>query len=97
MSTPLEAIYLLEDKLKNLLHKYEFLKEENQVLRKDNAKLQGLLEEKTHDLTIKQEEYQLLKVAKTMRGSNEENRKETKQKINTLVREIDKCISLLNS
>ncbi|WCC47883.1 hypothetical protein [Tenacibaculum finnmarkense] len=96
MSTPLEAIYLLEDKLKNLLHKYEFLKEENQVLRKNHAKLHGLLEEKTQELKIKQEEYQLLKVVKTMQGSSE-NRKETKQKINTLVREIDKCISLLNS
>ncbi|MBE7652891.1 hypothetical protein [Tenacibaculum finnmarkense] len=96
MSTPLEAIYLLEDKLKNLLHKYEFLKEENQVLRENHAKLYGLLEEKTQELKIKQEEYQLLKVVKTMQGSSE-NRKETKQKINTLVREIDKCISLLNS
>ncbi|MCD8453958.1 hypothetical protein LNJ08_06090 [Tenacibaculum finnmarkense genomovar ulcerans] len=96
MSTPLEAIYLLEDKLKNLLHKYEFLKEENQVLRGNHAKLHGLLEEKTQELKIKQEEYQLLKVVKTMQGSSE-NRKETKQKINTLVREIDKCISLLNS
>ncbi|MBE7659929.1 hypothetical protein [Tenacibaculum finnmarkense] len=96
MSTPLEAIYLLEDKLKNLLHKYEFLKEENQVLRENHAKLHGLLEEKTQELKIKQEEYQLLKVVKTMQGSSE-NRKETKQKINTLVREIDKCISLLNS
>ncbi|WCC45510.1 hypothetical protein PJW08_05405 [Tenacibaculum finnmarkense] len=78
------------------MHKYEFLKEENQVLRENHAKLHGLLEEKTQELKIKQEEYQLLKVVKTMQGSSE-NRKETKQKINTLVREIDKCISLLNS
>ncbi|CAL2079203.1 hypothetical protein LNI90_07760 [Tenacibaculum dicentrarchi] len=96
MSTPLEAIYLLEDKLKILLHKYQFLKEENQVLRENHAKLHVLLEEKTQELKIKQEEYQLLKVVKTIQGSSE-NRKETKQKINTLVREIDKCISLLNS
>lgn len=96
MSTSLEAIYLLEDKLKDLLYRYEFLKEENQILLKNYAKLHHILQEKTQELKIKQEEYSLLKIAKTIEGSRE-NTKETKQKINTLVREIDKCIDLLNS
>lgn len=96
MSNPLEAIHLLEDKLKNLLLKYDFLQEENQVLLQNNAKLQGLLQEKMQELNLKQEEYKLLKIAKTIQGSDE-NIRETKLKINTLVREIDKCITLLNS
>ncbi|MGB1042994.1 MAG: hypothetical protein ACPGU6_06340 [Tenacibaculum sp.] len=96
MSNPLEAIHLLEDKLKDLLTKYEFLKEENQVLLQNIAKMQMLLQEKEQQLNIKQEEYKLLKVAKTIQGSNE-NTRETKLKINALVREIDKCITLLNS
>ncbi len=96
MSDPLEAIHLLEDKLKTLLSKYEFLKEENQVLLQNNAELQVLLQEKTQELSKKQEEFKLLKIAKTIEGSNE-NTRETKLKINTLVREIDKCITLLNS
>ena len=96
MSNPLEAIHLLEDTLKNLLLKYEFLQEENQVLLQNNAKLQVLLQEKMQELNLKQEEYKLLKIAKTIQGSDE-NIRETKLKINTLVREIDKCISLLNS
>ena len=96
MSTPLEAIHLLEDKLKNILLRYEFLKEENQILLQNNGKLQHLLQEKSQELITRQEEYKLLKIAKTIAGSNE-NTRETKLKINTLVREIDKCISLLNS
>ncbi|CAM1346760.1 hypothetical protein [Tenacibaculum insulae] len=96
MSNPLEAIHLLEDKLKDLLLKYDFLKEENQVLLQNNAKLHVLLQEKAQELNKKQEEYKLLKIAKTIEGSNE-NTRETKLKINTLVREIDKCIALLNS
>ncbi|QXP74646.1 hypothetical protein RRF68_04810 [Tenacibaculum sp. HL-MS23] len=96
MSNPLEAIHLLEDKLKNLLSRYEFLKEENQVLLQNNAELQILLQEKQQELNKEQEEYKLLKIAKTIEGSNE-NTRETKLKINTLVREIDKCITLLNS
>ncbi|TDQ29914.1 hypothetical protein [Tenacibaculum caenipelagi] len=96
MSNPLEAIHLLEDKLKNLLTNYEFLKEENRVLLQNNAELQVLLQKKERQLEEKQKEYNLLKVAKTIEGSNE-NTRETKLKINALVREIDKCISLLNT
>ncbi|WP_428742871.1 hypothetical protein [Tenacibaculum sp.] len=96
MSNPLEAIHLLEDKLKNLLTNYEFLKEENQVLLQNNAELQILLQKKEKQLEEKQKEYHLLKVAKTIEGSDESTR-ETKLKINALVREIDKCISLLNT
>lgn len=96
MSDPLEAIHLLEDKLKILLSNYDFLKEENQVLLQNNAKLQVLLQEKMQELSNKQEEFKLLKIAKTIEGSNE-NTRETKLKINTLIREIDKCITLLNS
>lgn len=96
MSNPLEAIHLLEDKLKKLLSKYEFLKEENQVLLQNNARLHVLLQEKAQELNTKHEQYKLLKLAKTIEGSNE-NTRETKLKINTLVREIDKCIALLNS
>jgi len=96
MSNPLEAIHLLEDKLKKLLSRYEFLKEENQVLLQNNARLHVLLQEKAQELNRKHEQYKLLKLAKTIEGSNE-NTRETKLKINTLVREIDKCIALLNS
>ncbi|CAM1346587.1 hypothetical protein [Tenacibaculum crassostreae] len=96
MSNPLEAIHLLEDTLKKLLSNYEFLKEENQVLLQNNAELQVLLQQKEKELENQQKEYNLLKVAKTIEGSNE-NTRETKLKINALVREIDKCITLLNS
>ncbi|CAM1367226.1 conserved hypothetical protein [Tenacibaculum sediminilitoris] len=96
MSNPLEAIHLLEDKLKNLLSNYEFLKEENKILLQSNAELQILLEEKERQLKEQQRKFNLLKVAKTIEGSNE-NTRETKLKINALVREIDKCITLLNT
>ncbi|MEE4000470.1 hypothetical protein V1T75_08970 [Tenacibaculum sp. FZY0031] len=96
MSNPLEAVHLLEDKLKNLLSNYEFLKEENKVLLQNNAELQVLLQEKERQLEEQQKQFNLLKVAKTIEGSNE-NTRETKLKINALVREIDKCITLLNT
>jgi len=95
MSNIFKAIHLLEDKLKNLLSNYEFLKEENEALLQNNTKLHILLQEKEQEIKQQQEAYALLKVAKTIEGSKE-NTRNTKLKINALVREIDKCISELN-
>ena len=96
MNNTLEAIHLLEVKLKDLLVRYEFLIEENEVLLQQNGELQILLSKKQEQLEEQKKQFDLLKVAKTMEGSNEDSRN-TKLKINALIREIDKCILLLNS
>lgn len=96
MSNTLEAIHLLQVKLQDLLDRYEFLKEENQILLQQNGKLHVLLNENEQQLVAYEQELELLKVAKTIEGSNEDTRN-TKLKINALIREIDKCITLLNA
>ncbi len=96
MSKIFKAIHLLEDKLKNILTNYEFLRDENEALLQNNTKLHLLLEEKEQQLKDQEEKYDLLKVAKTIEGSKE-NTRDTKLKINALIREIDKCITQLNS
>ncbi len=95
MNNILEAIHLMESKLEKLLSNYEFLKEENKLLLEENVRMSHLLEEKEQELKTMQEQYDLLKIAKTIEGSNQ-NTRETKLKINALIREIDKCIELLN-
>lgn len=95
MSNTLEAIHLLEDKLKNLLSNYEFLKKENEILLQNTTQLQNKLIEREQLLVKQKEQYDLLKVAKTIEGSNTST-KDTKLKINALVREIDKCIVQLH-
>ncbi|TCP22617.1 hypothetical protein EV195_11145 [Tenacibaculum skagerrakense] len=96
MSNTLEAIHLLELKLQEMLARYEFLKEENEILLQQNGELQQLLNEKQQQLVSQRKQYDVLKVAKTIEGSNEDSRN-TKLKINALIREIDKCIILLNA
>lgn len=91
MANIIEAIHLLENKLQNLLSNYEFLKKENEILLQNNTALQQKLLEKQQELLDQQKEYDLLKVAKTIDGSST-NTKDTKLKINALIREIDKCI-----
>ena len=95
MSKIVEAIHSLENKLKTLLANYEFLKEENEILLQNVNKLQSQLNENQQLLTDQQKKYEVLKIAKTIDGSNTSTR-ETKLKINALIREIDKCIVQLS-
>lgn len=95
MDNALEVILLLEKKIKILLSNYEFLKEENGILLQNVNNLQHQVLEREQLLVNLKEEYNLLKVAKTINGSNT-NTKDTKLKINALIREIDKCIIELN-
>ena len=96
MSNTIEAIHLLEDKLKNLLSNYEFLKNENEILLQNTTKLQHQLFEREQLLVEQKRQYDLLKVAKTIDGRST-NTRDTKLKINSLIREIDKCIIQLNA
>jgi hypothetical protein len=91
MNNTLEAIHLLEDKLKNLLSNYEFLIKENQILLQSNTEFQHQLIKIKQQLVEQKNDFDLLKIAKTIEGSST-NTKDTKLKINTLIREIDKCI-----
>jgi predicted transcriptional regulator len=95
MDKTLEAIHNLEDKLKVVLTNYEFLKEENEILLKNVANLQHQLNMSQQEIENQNKKYDLLKIAKTIDGSNE-NTRETKLKINALIREIDKCIIQLS-
>jgi len=95
MSNTLEAIHLLETKLQNLLSNYEFLKKENEILLQDVNDLQQELLEKQQLFEIQEKQYNLLKIAKTIEGSSD-NKRNTKLKINALIREIDKCIVQLS-
>ena len=91
MGNTLEAIHLLENSLQNLLSNYEFLKKENEILLQNNISLQNELLEKEHVLVFQKKELESLKIAKTIDGSGT-NTKNTKLKINSLIKEIDKCL-----
>lgn len=96
MSDILETIHLLGSRLQTLLSNYEFLKAENEALLHNNSKLLMELQEKEQELANQKKQYDLLKIAKTIGGSSE-NIRETKFKINALIREIDECIVQLSS
>ncbi|MHB1148440.1 MAG: hypothetical protein ACYC01_12705, partial [Lutibacter sp.] len=85
MSSIIQVVNLVEDKLKKLLENYHFLKEENEFLFNKIALLENELVEGKQLLNDIEEKYQTLKIAKTIEGSKED-RRETKLKINALIR-----------
>jgi len=95
MSKIVEAIHSLEDTLKVVLTNYEFLKEENEILLQNVARLQSQTRKDQQLLADQNKKFDLLKIAKTIDGSNESTR-ETKLQINALIREIDACIVQLS-
>ena len=63
------------------------------------SQLKKLDEEKTNlqnEINQLQEQVKLLKLAKQLEGGSVKDTKEVKLKINEMVREIDKCIALMN-
>ena len=96
MGSQQEIIVKLEANIEQLLERYEFLKKENEILSNSNFQLQQREISLQDEITFYKEELQLLKVAKTLEGS-EGYKRDTKAKIDFLVAEIDKCIQELNT
>jgi len=95
MSNIIEVVNLVEDKLKTLLENYNFLKEENELLYNKIAALENQVAEEKQLFDEIEKKHQTLKIAKTIEGSKED-RRETKLKINALIREVDVCINQLS-
>ena len=85
----------IESKIKRVITLYEKLKKDKEKLTLENTQL----EQKVSDYQLKlkklQEDLQILKISKSVNISEEEL-KNNRQKINKYVREIDRCIELLN-
>lgn len=95
MDDIIKVIDSLEYKIESLLKEKQDLHEKCKQLEEDLtlAHQQGTIL-KT-EITNWEEQYQALKLAKSMLGSNE-NKTEAKLKINSLIREIDLCITQLS-
>ena len=90
-----EELIILNRKLDELLDRYNNLKLEVTELKSGNEVLKGLLqarEEQMKELEIK---YERIKLSGALLGEGE-NALEAKKKITELVREIDRCVALLN-
>ena len=94
MSNIEDIVDSLENKISKVLHKLEVLKLANSKLNEELRSTKQEVQDQKMQVASWEEKYEALKVANTMLGSDD-NKRETKLKINTLIRDIDHCIAQL--
>ena len=85
----------IEVKLGKLIDKYQYVKQEKLILQQENEDFFASLKLKEIEILNLKEKVKLMNISKSVDASNQDV-KETRLKINEYVREIDKCIALLN-
>ncbi|WP_047545897.1 hypothetical protein [Psychroserpens sp. Hel_I_66] len=95
MSKIEDVVDSIENKISKVLHKLEVLKQTNAKISEELAIQQQKNFQQQEELSSWIEKHEALKMANSLLGSDENNR-ETKLKINTLIRDIDHCIAQLS-
>jgi len=90
-----EELIILNRKLDELLDRYNNLKHEAADLKSGNDVLKGMLQQKEEKLKELEIKYERIKLSGALLGEGE-NAVEARKKIGELVREIDRCVALLN-
>ncbi|MEI6174941.1 MAG: hypothetical protein WCR01_14415 [Bacteroidota bacterium] len=85
----------IEYKLRKLIDQHQLARSENKQLTNKIQELTEVINEQKQTISQLEEKSKILKLAKTL--EIKEGNVEAKLKINELVREIDKCIGLLNT
>ena len=95
MSDLTEIVDSLENRISKLLHKFEAIKQTQHSVQDELTVLKVENERLAEEVKNSEKRIQTLKAANAMLGSND-YKKETKLKINGLIREIDQCIVQLS-
>ena len=90
-----EELIVLNRKLDELLDRYNNLRNEVKDLKNGNDVLKGMLQDRDEKLKELEIKYERIKLSGALLGEGE-NAFEAKKKITELVREIDRCVALLN-
>jgi len=94
MSSTLKIVDSLENRVSKMLHKLSVLEQKNHKLSQELETATQNITRLEQEISTWEEKFHTLKIANSMLGSDN-NKKEAKLKINTLIREIDHCIAQL--
>ena len=92
LETDLESIL---DKVENLIDLHKRLRQEHNDTLKLNAELSERVESQNKLIKSLEEKNKVVKIVNAI-SDGDQNTKDIKLKINEYIREIDKCIALLN-
>ncbi len=86
-----------EQRMRQLMYLCDSLKEENILLKQDLARKDTKIEALTSDIEMLKSRYDNLKFAKSFSSGNKDEMLAAKSRLSKLVRDVDKCISILKS
>lgn len=86
----------LAKKVGELAKTQSALQEENSKLKSRNEELELVVSDQKNVLGRLEEQNKVVKIAKAV-TDDDDDRKEQRKRLNELVREVDKCIALLNN
>jgi chromosome segregation ATPase len=95
MSEFAEIIKTLESNIEKLFSKIATLEKNNTILNREITDSAETIKNQSLEIELLKSQYNSIKMANSLLGS-EENKRETKLKINSLIREIDYCIAQLS-
>jgi len=85
----------LESKIEKLVDLHHRTKKELSAIQNQNTNLNQTISQQKQSIKELEDKSKVLKLSKSLSTTNE-NTTELKLKINELIREVDKCIALLN-
>ena len=94
MSEIVEIIDTLEGRLKKLFEKIDRLEQTSAQLSQELQNATTTIQRQSDEIEALKKQYETLKITNSLLGS-EDNKRDTKLKINALIREIDYCIAQL--
>lgn len=90
-----DQIRNIQEKLQQLLKQQQLLQKENQQLRKELERIQTQSEEKQELVLLLQQQLDAAKLGTS--GLSEEEKNALGRRIDGYLKEIDKCLALLNT
>jgi len=90
-----EELILLNEKIDDLVNRFNNLKAECEILKTEKKTLKEVLQDRETEMKELEKKYERVKLSGALLGDGE-NAIEAKKKITELVREIDNCIALLD-
>ena len=85
----------IKDKVQSVKVRLQEQKDQNQELKEQNEELQQMVQQTQSQITELEEKNQKLTLVKSIMADSEDAN-DARVRINRIVREIDKCIALLN-
>lgn len=95
MSEIAEIVDTLENRLGQLITKLDNLEQSNNLLKEELKQTATVIQRQSKEIEDLKAQYDSLKIANSLLGSDD-NKRDTKLKINSLIREIDYCIAQLS-